>query len=86
MELGELFKAKHEASIIKRASNRESSAELLIANGIQYSSHNGSAHLIVEGPTCPIDFWPGTGKWISRDKTKGFGVFALIKYIKENKN
>lgn len=63
----------------RRAQNRERSARLLAEAGIPFTSHNGGAHLIVEGSTCYIDFWPGTGKWIVRDsKTKGFGVRKLI--------
>ena len=66
----------------KRASNRQSSAELLTASGIVFTSHNNGAHLIVEGPTTHIDFWPGPGRWNCRTGKKGFGVLNLIQYVK----
>ena len=57
----------------KRTSNRESSAEILKENGIDFVSHNGGAHLVVNGS---IDFWPGTGKFMVRTNGgKGRGVF-----------
>ena len=67
----------------KRASNRESSAQMLLEHGIHFTSNNGGAHLIVQGPTCFIDFWPGTGKWIFRGSGKyQIGVRNLIGAIK----
>ncbi len=65
----------------KRANNREQSAKLLSDAGIVFSSNNNGAHLIVEGRDCFVDFWPGTGKWITRNKEAGFGVRNLIKHI-----
>lgn len=81
-EDGEMWKAFKVMKQEKRASNRENSAELLASAGIPFTSHNGGAHLIVEGRDCFIDFWPGTGRWISRDGTKGFGVRNLLEYLK----
>ncbi len=72
------------ASQIKRANNRESSAQLLTNAEIVFTSHNNDAHLIVEGATGYIDFWPGTGRWNCRSGKKGFGVMNLIKYVKES--
>ncbi len=71
------------ASQEKRASNRESSAQYLTEVGIPFVSKNEGAHLIVESGKCLIDFWPGTGKWNSRDGTKGRGVQNLVQYIME---
>ena len=65
----------------KRADNRENSAEYLTERGIPFVSKNNGAHLIVEGATCFIDFWPGTGKWHSRCGKKGFGVRNLVAFI-----
>ena len=73
--------AMQEASQQRRSSNRANSAELLRANGVPFVSKNGGAHLIVEGRECPIDFWPGTGKWHSRCGKKGFGVRNLVAFI-----
>jgi len=37
--------------------------------------------LIVDGPDDLIDFWPGTGRWKTRDGVDGFGVKSLINYM-----
>lgn len=79
--MGEVFNAMKEDSKNRRADNRQQSAEMLKGAGIPFESKNGGAHLIVEGSECFIDFWPGTGKWHSRDGAKGFGVRNLIKHI-----
>ena len=65
----------------RRASNRETSAQYLQQHGILFTEKNQGAHLIVEGKTCYIDFWPGTGKWNSRCGHKGFGVKNLVEFI-----
>lgn len=80
-ETAEFWRDVKEARQEKRASNRENSAAVLAEAGIPFQSKNIGAHLIVEGPVCFIDFWPGTGRWISRKGTKGFGVRNLIKHI-----
>lgn len=80
-DMGEVFNSWKQHKQEKRANNREQSADYLQERGIPFVSKNGGAHLIVEGRTCFIDFWPGTGKWISRDGTKGFGVRNLVEHI-----
>lgn len=80
-DMGDIFRAMNNHSKQKRASNRENSALYLEEHGIPFESKNKGAHLVVEGNTCFIDFWPGTGKWISRDGVKGFGVRNLVKHI-----
>lgn len=77
----EVFRAMKEHSKAKRASNRENSQKFLIEAGIPFTEKNDGAHLIVEGHSCFIDFWPGTGRWNSRDGSKGFGVRNLIQHI-----
>lgn len=78
----EMWSAYKERSKTRRASNRENSAEMLEQAGIPFVSKNEGAHLIVEGRECYIDFWPGTGKWHSRDGAKGFGVRNLLEFVK----
>lgn len=68
-----------EASKERRRNNRENSADLLRQKGVEFESKNHGAHLIVEGRCCLIDFWPGTGKFITRNGRKGRGVRNLIK-------
>jgi len=83
-EIGEMFQELKERSQDKRAGNRENSAAYLNGAAIPFTTHNNGAHLVVEGDTCYIDFWPGTGKWITRDEPKktGFGVRNLVNFIK----
>lgn len=71
-----------EESQRRRKRNREGSADLLKQNGVQFESKNGGAHLIVEGTKSTIDFWPGTGKFITRDGKRGRGVKNLLKFCK----
>lgn len=82
-DVSEMWRAHREESQARRAGNRKRGAELLEAEGVRFTSKNGGAHLIVLGRECLIDFWPGTGRWISRDGTRGFGVHNLIKQVKE---
>lgn len=68
-----------ERSQTKRASNRESSAKMLVEAGIPFESKNGGAHLIVAGK---YDFYPGTGLWIARgDSYRHRGVRSLISCV-----
>jgi hypothetical protein len=79
-DVGDDFKIMREAGKLKRASNRELSADYLKAYGISFESKNNGAHLIVMNK---IDFWPGTGRWIVRaTKKRGFGVKNLVKRLK----
>jgi hypothetical protein len=81
-DMSEYWRDVKQASQVKRASNREQSAQMLIKAGVVFEEKNHGAHLIVQGKTCFVDFWPGTGRWNSRDGTKGFGIHALLEYVK----
>ena len=75
----------------KRAGNREHSAIILTEAGVEFTSHNGGAHLIVQGKNCIIDFWPGTGKYVSRigrrgGRGEGRGVRSLMKFCHTKEN
>lgn len=80
--MGEQFKEMREDSKRRRARHREQSPRLLEAAGISFEEKNYGVHLIVKGSDGLIDFWPGTGRWISRCGKRGFGVRNLINYIK----
>lgn len=91
MSTKHVMKGKQLATIIarskrgqkKRSNNRQASTELLEEQRIDFDSKNGGAHLIVQGTTGLIDFWPGTGRWVGRSGFKeGFGVKRLIEHIK----
>lgn len=79
--------AMQERSRQKRASNRESSAKRLAAEGIDFETKNDGAHLIVTANGRTVDFWPGTGLWIERG-TQGQkrGVQRLINELKKGGN
>lgn len=81
-EDGEMWNTLKKQRQEKRSSNRENSADLLTQSGVPFTSKNFGAHLIVEGRECFVDFWPGTGRWISRNGVKGFGVRNLLEYVK----
>lgn len=63
----------------KRKKNRITSAQILADHDVTFSSSNAGAHLIVQGRNDVIDFWPGTGKYITRGGKKGRGVFSLLR-------
>lgn len=73
----------------KREKNRETSPALLKKQGIEFEEKNMGAHLIVKHNGHTVDFWPGTGKWITRGgkfTIKGRGVMKLIKHIQAEQN
>ena len=68
----------------RRAALRQSAPALLMKKGINFTSHNGGSHLVIdENP--PIDFWPGTERWRTRNGKDGFGVQALLSFIEEER-
>lgn len=73
----ESYDERKTASQKKRAMNREASKRFLEHQDIEFEVKSGGSHLLVTGSKGLIDFWPGTGKWISRDGTKGRGVREL---------
>lgn len=83
-EVGEAYEGMHAESRERRAKNRQSSADLLRAHGFEFQTRNAGAHLIVDTPRGPVDFWPGTGLWCQRGTTKTHrGVFRLIGWAQE---
>jgi len=80
-DMGEMFNALKKERQIKRASNRATSADLLLERGVSFTSNNNGAHLVVSQDQKTIDFWPGTGRWIDRVGVRGFGVFNMLKHI-----
>lgn len=87
---GELFKAWDKQKQEKRAGNRESSLMLIHKSGAGYTSHNAGAHIVVTCAHGIIDFWPGTGKYITRKWKNGFtltgrGVRDVLQLIEASK-
>ena len=88
-DMGEDFRLMREASQEKRASNRSNGERLLIESGISFESRNDGAHLIVTCENGIIDFWPGTGKFITRKWRGGYnltgrGVRKVIELAKSH--
>lgn len=77
------YLAMRKESQEKRAYNRERSTALLTKYGVEFTIHNGGAHIIVKYGNKLIDFYPGTGKWSIRstNHTSRRGVFRLIKQL-----
>jgi len=66
----------------KKQANQSNSTQILIDAEINFTSHNGGNHLVVECNDFVVDFWPSTGKFIFRNaQIKGRGVFSLIKRL-----
>ena len=79
------FESHKEASKQRRANNRAQSAKLLTGHGLQFESKNLGSHLIVTHKDRIVDFWPGTGKFVFRGKTKHHrGVFKLLNMLGVN--
>lgn len=72
--LGDTFRAWDKQKQEKRASNRESSLMLIHKSGAAYTSHNAGAHIVISCAHGIIDFWPGTGKYITRQWKNGFSI------------
>lgn len=71
-----------EESKVRRARHRRSSPEVLKGAGIDFETRNDGAHLIVQKNDRIVDFWPGTGLWITRATgERGRGVFPLVKWL-----
>jgi len=87
-DMGDMWRELKRISQEKRAKNREASPAILKAEGISFEEKNDGAHLIVKHNGHTVDFWPGTGKWITRGgrfMIKGRGVKKLIKHVNETR-
>lgn len=82
-DMGEYWRdvkpAMQERSKERRKHNRDNSAALLLERGVEFETRNDGVHLIVKGRDCLIDFWPGTGKYITRNGKQGRGVHSLLR-------
>lgn len=75
------MKSKHQ-----KAENKEWSTKKLRSEGINFQSCNDGLHLIVKNKSEVIDFWPTTGKFISRKKggKVGRGIHNLLKHLQND--
>lgn len=77
--MGEVFNEWNKVKKEKKRSNKEYSTELLKNKGVKYESRNAGVHLIIHTEDGLIDFWPSTGKFITRKGVSGRGVKNLLK-------
>lgn len=83
-DAGDMWREIKRLGQLKREKNRETSPAILKAAGIEFEEKNGGAHLVVKHNGHTVDFWPGTGKWITRGggfTIKGRGAKKLIQHI-----
>lgn len=80
-DMAEGFKDMQEASKVRRGNNRTSSIELLKKYKLNYTEHNGGAHIIITHNEQTIDFWAGTGKFKVRGGITSRGIFRLLSYL-----
>lgn len=76
-----LYQQRRIEGQLKRAANRQQSAQILKRAGVAFVTRNMGAHLTVTHGERSVDFWPGTGMWIDRSGPKGRGVFKLLKHL-----
>ena len=68
----------------KKEGNVDSSLAILNREDIEYVRHT-RYHYVVKGNLGNIDYWPSTGKYITRyGTTTGRGVFNLIKEVRKD--
>jgi hypothetical protein len=80
----EMYQELRQADSLRRAEKRESAPDQLRAHGISFEERNLGAHIIINNDGRLVDYWPGTGKWISRaadKKERGQSFASLAKYL-----
>jgi len=80
--MGEVFNEWKKDKQAKKRSNERSSTNMLLDMGIEFESKNSGNHLVVGCGDTKIDFWPSTGRFISRDgKHDARGINNLLKVL-----
>lgn len=80
-EIGAAFAAMKEATRAKRKANLAASTVILEKLNIPFESKNRGIHLVVTGNNELFDFWPSTGKFISRQgNLVGRGIRNLLRH------
>lgn len=81
-ELGEIWTEHKKERKQKKESNRNKAIEILTENGISFESKNSGAHLIIRHNGMIVEFWPGTGLFISQHGGQKYrGIRNLLKIL-----
>lgn len=60
----------------------QSATQVLIDSGVDFVVYNDGLHLVVRSLKDEVvDFWPSTGRWISRAGEGGTGVYPLLTHL-----
>lgn len=76
-DMAEEYRALKEHKKLKKEAMKVGNIAFLDVVGIPYESKNNGLHIIISRSGVVIDFYPSTGKWIDRDKGKGYGTNSL---------
>ena len=86
-DTGDDYRALNAHNKKKKANNLEKSTKILVDNNIDFESKNNGIHLIIidfNGDL--IDFYPSTGKWITRKGKSSRGIKNLLRHINDTKS
>lgn len=81
-ELWAAYKAQQK---LERAERRASAEQQLKDRGINYTVHNGGAHIVIEEGGAIFDYWPGNTRWRMRPQKSDFGVGKLFAAIAQRR-
>lgn len=57
----------------------------MVQNSINFKQSNHGMHFIVKEFECHVDFWPTTGRWISKCGVNGNDLQSLIEFVGDKK-
>jgi len=82
MSIGEFFAEQRVESQERRKRYRSYGSSRLEALGVQFTTRNDGAHLIITHAGKVVDYWPGTGKFIVRGSNRHRrGINNLLKTL-----
>lgn len=81
----ELWAAYKEQQKLERAERRALAEQQLKDRGINYTVHNGGAHIVIEEGGAIFDYWPGNTRWRMRPQKSDFGVGKLFQAIAQRR-
>ena len=81
-ELWAAYKAQQKR---ERAARRARAEQQLKDRGINYTVHNGGAHIAIEEGGAIFDYWPGNTRWRMRPQKSDFGVGKLFAAIAQRR-